>query len=323
MDNIRPTADALYAELTRLRRGWALQHGSLRERLGPIMWHLCGINQSDPDRDVQRKVRAFLTEEVSTLPDELRRAATLAFALDPNHLHRSLTVRVEQLAFEYAYTSRTARRRIDHALRLLARAATRRPSESVPPDPGVGWRVRSLHAVLCLSADGPELLEERVIVATRSGLDRVTARLSVPTPPGTAGRPSDVATDVVRGGTIVERESHYGARHFCRVLRLPRPLAAGEEHEFAVVHRVSPERRLLPHYAFVPLVACDRFSVTVRFLAEPPPTVLWRLTAVPPRLVDDEEPGDDRLTLDDRTVRLRFSGLLPGHAYGLAWQPGS
>jgi hypothetical protein len=332
MDNFRPTtarlfdppanfADDLIAELTRLRRGWALQHGNLRDRLGPIMHHLCGIDRTDTDRDVQRKVRALLTEHLADLPAELRRAAVLALAMDPNHLHRSLTVRVERLAHEYAYTSRTARRRIDHAFRLLALAASRRPSESAPPDPGVGWHVRSLHAALSLDNNGPELLEERAIVATRSGLDRVTVRLSVPVPPGLTGHPSDVTTEVVRGATIVERESHYGARHFRCVLQLPQPLAEGQEHEFAVVHRVSPARRLLPHYAFVPLVPCDRFSVSVRFQALRWPAVLWRLTAVPPRLVDDEEPGDDRLDLDGTgTVRLRFSGLRAGHAYGVAWR---
>jgi hypothetical protein len=110
-------------ELVRLRRGWGLQNRDLRVRVGPELVRLCGIEEADSDRDIREKVRVWLAAITADLPPELAHAASVALGVDRAHQHRRLTQRVESLASEQSWAPRTARRRMDHAFRLVAQAA--------------------------------------------------------------------------------------------------------------------------------------------------------------------------------------------------------
>jgi hypothetical protein len=116
----------LIRELVRLRRGRGLQNRGLRGRIGPQLIRLCGIGDTDDDRDIRERVRAWLDRLGPDLPPDLAHAAEVALALDRAHQHRQLTQRVESLASEQSWAPRTARRRIDEATRQVSQVALRR-----------------------------------------------------------------------------------------------------------------------------------------------------------------------------------------------------
>jgi hypothetical protein len=74
--------DDLIHELVRVRRGWGLQDRNLINRIGPALTLICGIWQTDNDRQIHRRVRSWLIAHITELPPELARAALVAFALD-------------------------------------------------------------------------------------------------------------------------------------------------------------------------------------------------------------------------------------------------
>jgi hypothetical protein len=306
-------------ELVRLRRGWGLQDRSLRARVGPKLAVLSGVTDADSDRDVREKVRRWLDAIRADLPPELSRAAVMAFAIDRNEQYGQLTGRVELFANEQSWSTRTARRRMDQATRMMAQAAADRQADADNTDPEAGWRMRLLRAVLRLDTTQPELHETRVIVAGRADLDRIAVRLSAATPPCSPYGEQDIVADVVYGAKVLDIERRLNSQHFRWILKLPVALQPGDEHEFHVIYRLPPERPIRPHYAMLPLTPCDRVEMRVRFGAERPSTI-WRLDAVPPRLLDDDQPGEHRLTLDEAgEVRLVFTSLKQGRGYGLKW----
>jgi hypothetical protein len=220
---------------------------------------------------------------------------------------------------------RTARRRIDHAFQTLAQVAVQRPTGRSAGDPEAGWYLRSVRAVFRLDTPTPELHETRTIVATRDRLDEIAVRVSLPRPASdgpAAGERHDIVADLVYGARIVSVERVHEAQHFRWTLALPRPLGPGEEHEYQMYYRIPPCQAMRPHYAFLPLVACESFVVRTRFAADRLPAAVWRLDGVPPRLLDDERPGADLLVPDGAgEVELRFTDLRQGRGYGLAWTP--
>jgi hypothetical protein len=311
--------ESIAEDLVRLRRGWGLQDRNLRARVGPTLAGLSGVTDDDSERDVRDKLRRWLDAVRADLPPDLARAAVVAFAMDRNHQYGQLTARVEHFATEQSWSTRTARRRMDHATRLMAQAAAERQADADSADPESGWRLRLLRAVLRLDTTQPELHETRVLVAARAGLQHIAVRLSAPTPPCAPYGEHDIAADVVYGARVVDVERRLNAQHFRWILRLPAPLQPGDEHEFHVIYRLPPDRPIRPHYALLPLVPCDRFEMRVRFGRDRPATI-WRLDAVPPRLLDDDEPGEHLLTLDGGgEVRLVFTGLRQGRGYGVKW----
>lgn len=162
--------DDLVRELVRLRRGWGLQGRVLRKRTGPHLARLCGITEADDDRRIQKKIRLWLQVAYADLPPELARAIQVAYALDRAHQHPRLTARVESYASEQSWGLRTARRRIDHATRLVAQAALDRDTTDVDGDPASTTSASALAAVVRLDATGRD----------SSGADVVVLRIPVP-----------------------------------------------------------------------------------------------------------------------------------------------
>lgn len=313
----------LVDELVRLRRGWGLPSRDLRRRIGPELIRLCDIGTADSDRVVHDKIRSWLGGRIAELPPELARVAVMAFGMDREHQYRHLTARVDYLAMEQSCAPRTVRRRIAHADRLLAHAALRQWEDTEDADPETGWHLRELRSVLRLDTAEPRLYETRVVVADRPNLDRVVVRLSVPpSGDGAGGDRHDLVAEVEYGARVIDAQETPNASHFRWDLRLTRRLQIGDEHEFQLSYRLPPGHPPRPHYALLPLVQCDRFDLRVRFRADRLPAAVWRLDGVPPRLLDDEAPGEDLLDLDASSeVRLGFTNLKQGRGYGVGWRP--
>jgi len=318
-----PFEDDLYQELTRLRRGRGLQEPRPAERLGPLLRRLCGVAPGDPDGVARRRAGAVLAELAADLPDDLRTAAELSLALADGPASR-LTQRTEALAAEQRCSGRTARRRMDEAARLLARAALNHPGpQADDADPGSGWRVREFTGLLRLDTATPELYEIRTVQADRA-LDALTIRLDLPPRPGAEGRALPLLIDALYGVTLEEVDSGPDGRNYRLALALPRTLKPDEQHEFCLHYRVPPGQPIRDHCAIVPLDPCDQGRIRVRFPATAPPAEVWRLAAVTPRQMDRATtvPGPDRLAPDGAgEVGVSFRGLRQGHGYGLAWRP--
>ncbi|MEX5632396.1 hypothetical protein [Parafrankia sp. FMc2] len=339
---------AVLRELRELRRGRGLRSDDLPRRTGLHLRLFCGITEEDSPRRLREKLVGVLTEQCEQLPGDLRLAVLAAFALHDQADQKFLHERVEWVAARLERTTRTARRRVDEGLRMLAEtfadpAATAAPATpaapssptgaasgvaaSAAPGPGTsslfvseGWYVSSMRSTLSLDTRPLALTEDRVITATADRLDRVVCALSVPYRPevGSRQHPPVVTAAVPYGGRIIE-EVRPSPRHTRVVIALPRGLTAGEQHRLGVTFTIEARAGLLPYYVVTPLRRYDQVSARVRFGAAPP-TRLWRLDGVPPRVVEEFLPGDEPLAPDPAgEVRVRFRDLRPGLSYGLAW----
>jgi hypothetical protein len=317
-----PFEDDLYQELARLRRGRGLQEPRTAERLGPLLRQLCNIAPGDTDGTARRRAEALLYELTADLPDDLRVAAELSLGLGDQS--GRLIQRTDRLARELRCSGRTARRRMEEAAHLIARAALARPSrdEEAGADPGAGWRVREFTGLLRLDTATPELYETRTVQAERP-LDALTIRLDLPPRPG-AGRPAlPLAIDALFGARVAEVDRGPEGRNYRLDIRLPRTLRPAEEIEFCLHYRVPPGQPIRDHCAIVPLDPCDQGRIRVRFDPADPPAQIWRLAAVTPRQMDRATtvPGPDRLDPDGAgEVGVSFRGLRQGHGYGVAWR---
>lgn len=337
---------SLGAQLRALRKGRGLLETDLRRRVGSQLAVLCGIEADDDTPTIRRRIASTVAALLADAPGDVRRAVIVALAMEPDAQYPTLTGRRDWLAQTAPCDVRTVRRQEDRGFNLaataadvnLAAAAADVDLAAVDVDPaaaaagrGVGsvpaqrrpeqdWYVTAFRAIMRLTGPGPELIEERTIVAARPGLAEVVVAVSLPEPlDGRDGRP--VEADVLYGGQIV-RTDHPTSSHFRFVLRLPRSLRVGEAHDYAVIFRVPAGRYMRPHYAFQPLLPCEAFEVTVKFDPARVPTAVWRLDGVPPRVLDDECPTQDVLRPDSvGEVRLRFADLTQGLGYGIAWTP--
>ncbi|MEU7784878.1 hypothetical protein [Amycolatopsis sp. NPDC049159] len=314
--------DGLLRELTTLRRGWGLEADRLRSRLGPLVSGWCEIHRTASDRDARRVLREMISAAIADFPEADRLAVNVALGIATGTQHARLSDRVTILAERLRVSERTARRRIDRAfVRLAAEIqAGSQPGEGAP-DPDRGWFVKRLKALLRLDTAEPELIEERVIVATQDGLRRISAQFTVPrTDDGLDGE-RHVAADAQHGVRISDR-SREGQRHFRWLLDLPRPLSRGDSHTYSLVLRVQDGRPIRSSYTFVPLVTCESFTVRVRFDPDRPPRSVWRLDRVAPSvLADPPQPGAP-LDLDGAgEVAQDFAAPQLGYAYGLRWLP--
>lgn len=314
--------DELQRELVRLRRGRAVTDPQLEERLGPLLRELSGVLPGDHDWVLRQKVRDALTEMARHLPHDLRHAAELALALGDEPAPQ-LTKRIDMLAEEIHSGERTARRRMDQAARLMARAALAWPDPAAETDTGSGWRVRSFAAVLRLDTPTPELYETRTVVAGRP-LDEILIQLDLPPLTGGDRRALPLSVDVVFGARLTRVEHTDDGRHYDLTVSLPRTLAPADQAEFCLHYRVPPGQPIRDHYAIVPLDPCDHGRVRVRFAADRLPDAVWRLSAVTPRQMDrvTTTEGPDLLKPDGAgEVTLVFGNLRQGHGYGVAWRP--
>jgi hypothetical protein len=311
------TKTAYIKEFARLRRGPGLNGHRLAARVGPHVRGLCGLTPNATDADAKRQAMAMVELLASALPDHDQLAVEIALGMSAESRLALLGDRVDVLARRLYCEERTARRRIERAFARLADEAM--AYSSTFGVPGKGWRVRRLEALLRLDGTTPELTEKRTIVATRSGLQRISGRFSLPRPSNSAPDPGPLSADVVQGARLVSWEPQ-GEAHFHFALSMPRALKDGEEHTYTIAFRMPSRQSISPHLAFVPLIACDTFQLRIRFSIAHPPASVWRLDQLPPRVLDDRSIGGPKLHLDDAgEILTAFEHMDNGFAYGAAW----
>jgi hypothetical protein len=332
-DAIDPAAIA--AELQALRRGYGLL-GDVTGRIGPLLWELAagtrpvavadnGPGARSDAAEVRRKLAAKIAELAEPLHKDLRLAILAALALhEATRDEPTYEKRKEWLAKQLARDARTAERRINKAQRQLAleiaselEAQRNSPQEVADADK---WYVERFRADFMLDGDHPEAIEYRVIRSNVNGLTELVIALDMPVDRGRPRLPLNV--EMVSGGEleVVEEKGHARTRY---VIKLPRPLRAGETHECATRVKVLPGGPMRNYYVLRPERRCDRLELRVRFSRQRLPAWVRRVEDedVHSYNTSDDLPADAQLVTVDLTgeATASFTRLRQHFGSGLQW----
>jgi hypothetical protein len=309
----------LLEELISLRKGRGVN--SVGIDVGPTLRELCGIESGDVPGVVRRKLVRQLGQWADRLPPDAGVAARVALAMHPEAQQRFLSERTQWLAHSIERDDRTARRRMDEALRLMADLDAKDDHGRAPvaAPPLEEHYIAEHWALVRLDQPTRETYERRVIVANVNGLEEVDAVLTLPRDrPSRPGAPQ-LDMDVLYGAAVVDRVKETDTRFRYR-LRLPTPLNAGQAHEYSIVYRIPPRQFVRPHYVFIPHRRCNALTLRVRFPLDRLPADVRRVDHGYLRDLDDEMVGDPISPDGVGELLLTFTGLVNGMAYGARWR---
>ncbi|WNV86660.1 hypothetical protein [Umezawaea sp. Da 62-37] len=311
---------SLMNELRALCRGQGVQAPGIDRQVGPALRAVCGIVPSDGPEEVRVKFSRWVTSVVDGFPTELRLAVLAPLGLHEEAQSRFLNDRVDWLARLHDRGKRTIRRRIEEGLTRLVETAVEPLAPVVATDPENGWRLVQFDALLRLDGETPSCTERRTIRAERDGVDEVTWSITMPKP-SEDGTPGDLEVQVLHGVELIPTERPSLRRVLLR-LRLPRPLQAGQTHQYALEVRVPRAQPMRPLYVFWPERGCDLFQLVVRFPVDELPAALWRVDGAFHYDLDDDAEGTDLIEVNGiGEVDVSFPNPRPAHGYGIQWRP--
>jgi hypothetical protein len=324
----RTSEEQLYTELGALRKGWGLRRPYVRDRVGPELRKLCGIDDTVTHSAARSRVTELLVRAFGALPDDLALAARAMMAIEPDYPDKTLTLRQERLATTWNVDPMTVRRRCNQALQLIsAHLAERGPElaadgrdedDSFRPDE---WYTVTSLTTLRLDTPTPEATEIREIVSMKDGLCRIALGLGLPRPRSETRPKMGLEVEMQFGGAL-ESNRQPSAEYFVHYIRFPHPLARGEVHTFGKTVRIPPGQAMAPHFVSRPLHRVDRFELRVKFNPARLPRVVWRIFAIPYHVSEADGPGKDILELDSvGETAVTFTRLRPSFGYGVRWLP--
>jgi hypothetical protein len=183
-----------------------------------------------------------------------------------------------------------------------------------------GWFVESFTALLRLDTEPIEAHERRVIVATSDRLGEVATSVSVPRHPTDDNQAHGLESELLYGGSLELREQPYES-YFKNMIVLPRLLAKGEHHEYAMRLRIPAGQPMASHYVYVPFNRSDHFELRVRFNPRQLPRAVWTLRGAPTAVIYERGPNHATLTPDRfGEIHVSFRALRLGLGYGVCWQ---
>jgi hypothetical protein len=202
------------------------------------------------------------------------------------------------------------------------------PSSALAPQAAPGlptatdeWHLESFDALLRLDGPVPEAIERRVAVSDIDGLSELAASTSVPRHREDATEGHRLEVELLQGGALKLRQRPHDT-YFRHIIALPRPLLAGQKHEYTMRLRLPSGQLMAPHYVHVPHRRSDHFRLTVRFDVHHPPAAVWELNGVPSAVIYEREPNSNTLVPDRiGEVHVEFRHLRQGLGYGLSWRP--
>lgn len=309
-------------ELVELRRGRGLL--SPRLRIGPSIATACGIRPEMSTAEARDRLTARIDAELGSFPQDLGLAVRAALALPPAPPHPFLAARMEWLGKRLDRDPRTARRRVDDGISLLAErfVGVSAPHESGNPFAPGGWYVASLSAALQLERDPVRLLETRTIVCTQEGLRELTVSWSVP---AASQSPTGLTVDVQYGGNLVKNDRTSTATYWSGAIVLPQPMRVGDRHEYSVHVTALPLDLMNPFYVVTPHRRIDEFRLHTRFPRSPSLEGVWQVDGVPFQLLDEGDDIQGVLVEPNAAgeVTSHFRELQLGLSYGLRWRRAS
>jgi hypothetical protein len=323
---------AIAAEIGALRRGRGLR-GDVADRIGPLLREFAAAGRppeamlpGGPDAaQAVAQLARKLSDTATRLAEDLRKAVLAALALQPETRDMpTYEERRDWLAGQINRGPRTAERRIDTAQKLLgqqiASALVRQRSRPSPLAEADRWHITRFGAVLYLDGDYPEAVETRRIVAGTDGLSELAVALDLPVDRGEERL--RLTLEMISGGELVQVEDVALTRTRF-VIRLPRPLEAGESHEYRVRVRVLPGGPMRDYYVFRPERRCDEFDVRVRFHRGRVPAWVRRVDGEDVYIYNSfaGPPKPAELVAVDETGEAvqSFRQLAPHFGFGLQW----
>ncbi|MFJ6677390.1 hypothetical protein ACIQMJ_40355 [Actinosynnema sp. NPDC091369] len=310
----------LVEDLKKLRQGLGLDTPGLSKNITERLRLVLELDGDDAA--VRDQLKQKIAELAEPLREEHRQAVLIAYGLTGDRKARTLKQRVALLAKLIDRSERSATRRIDEALSLVAQHALsrKRASASDGSTPLSPWRTISLRTTVVLDKDLPEVYEVRRIAASTDGLAEVELELTVDAPPHwTEADPSNPTVDVLHGGTLHTRSRHSRTR-IGYVLALPRTLARDEEHEFFLRFRFTAPGAMEPFYMCTPKFLCSLFDLHIRFGRERVPDKIWKVHGSLINEVLDHSAPRQQVEADTAgEVHLTFTGLVPNLSSGAVW----
>lgn len=313
--------EAMLRELQQLRRGHGVHAPDVMQRVGPLLSRVCDLDAGEPAGVNRERLVGRISATVLELPADLRLAVQAALGLPPASQSRFLRERMTWLGAQLDRDPRTAMRRVESGLTLLAERLLSHPERASSRDSRYapeGWYVDLLRATFMMHVDPVQLLETRRITATHDGLEQLTVSWSIPVDVEDG---NEVAVEMLYGGELVRDGAASTAAYWSGAVRLPRPLKAGERHEYQVRVTSLPRRLLRPYYVLTPFRRFDEFELRAKFDPSEPPEQVWGLDGVPFQLVDENQPVGELLDPDAvGEVVSHFRNLRQGLSYGLRWR---
>ncbi len=291
----------------------------LLERTGPTLRALCGLDDSPTENEARRRLLAYLNDLADELPEDLRTAFRVGLALHEDVQYRFLEERMQWLATKLDRDVRTARRRVDEAIRSAEtmRAISAPSGDNYAQD---GWYLERFRTLLYLDGAQPTAIEERKVVARHDSVPEVIISTSIPRPEGADRERHHADLTILYGGSLarIERPSNTYFRYF---VRLPQPLRRGQSHEIGVSVTIPADQPINPRYALQPLFRCDEFDLRIRFGTRNRLAGVWNMAGIPRGMADDFAAPGARVTLDHAgELHLNYQRLLIGLVYGARWE---
>ncbi len=316
--------DQLLEDLKRLRRGRGLI-GASHRMLSPSLRALSGAGPEATDQEALEQLRAVLGRLIEELPGDLGQAARVALNIgwEDDGASELLEGRISRLSELTSRVPRTIRRHIEEAMNRLADVviAEENWAEMDRQESADEWYIKSIRAILRLDLPNPEAVDEREIVVQGSPLSGISLPFTLPRHPGDHSGTHELRTDMLFGGKFVASERVSDSRFDIKV-QFPRVLQPGETHRYAVIYRIPDGQQMTPHYVHVPYRRCDIFELLVRFGEHSIPPDIRRITAAFHREIEDRQPDTEILRPDGAgEIRVRFTNLRVGFAYGMQWHP--
>jgi hypothetical protein len=200
------------------------------------------------------------------------------------------------------------------------------PVPGAPPESGCpvrgasNWFTESFTALVRADIEPVEVIERKTIVATADDIAEIATSVNVPRHPDALGRPVDLESELLYGGSLEVHQQPYDS-FFSNVIVLPRPLQAGERHEYSIQLRIPPGQRMAPHFLHVPFRRSDHFELRVRFDPRRLPQTVWLLRDAPTAMIYQLEPAAQTIVPDRfGEVSASFQDMRPGLGYGVRWR---
>lgn len=155
-------------------------------------------------------------------------------------------------------------------------------------------------------------------MATADGVSELVTAVSVPRHAGAPDESQDLESELLCGGFLQSRHQPYDG-YFENLIVLPRPLRAGERHEYGLRLRIPDGQLMNSHYVHVPRRRSDHFELRIRFGdPRPPGRPGW---CERPRRRSSTE-ASRRASGSTRMVwryQRRLHRLAVGLGYGVCW----
>jgi len=314
MDRLAQLAE----ELDLLHRGRGFNADDVMDRLGPILATIV-FSDNEPDPAYGRDLlRRWLLAAAGDLPDDLRQVFLVASGL--RNTEPQLTRRLESLADEQVVSTRTVRRRLREADRLVAAALEFRSHETPDENPFAvrGWYVDRLESIAHLDLDRPVFESLRDIIVTHDDVEQICESWSIPKPPDEL-LPEHLDLTATEGCEITGL-TKISPSTWRVTLDLPGKLEKRRLHRVGLRIALPSHSYVQPFNAFVPVRRTRSFRAEVRYSADNGISDAWRINGLPPLAMDDYVPIGDHFDLaGGEPLVAEWNTVRRGLGYGIGW----